>query len=116
VSRRNVTIKVAMHPDGTREAWAVADKMNGAIHEAEVTPLTITDNAIKGEVTVVFCNDQWVGPHPITNGPLAARYRIDASIAEGKLSGTYAASLGVALDRGVPAMAIRHNRDIQQNP
>ena len=100
--RKSAHLIVATFADGSRHSWARASKVNTATHEVDATGLEITETRATGTVTVIYHGDRWAPGNPETGGPLAATYTIDASIADGKITGTYKGVLGVALTRKLP--------------
>jgi hypothetical protein len=100
-ARQTAHLVVATCADGSRHAWARAGKVNRSTHEVDPSKLTIAEASAKGVLTVIYHGDAYVPGNPETGGALAATYTLDATIADGTITGTYMGTLGVPYEQSL---------------
>lgn len=99
--------------DHRLRATATAERMNKAVHEVDPSEVTIDDNRIYGDLTVILHGDKWKTPNPHTDGAMAAQFHIDARLHKGKIAGSHEGRLGTSWSRlGKVSGEYHVNRDI----
>ncbi|MFP4057062.1 MAG: PQQ-binding-like beta-propeller repeat protein [Candidatus Brocadiia bacterium] len=97
--RRTLTVVVVKGKGGVR-GWAVAGRVNTMAHEVDPSRLAIGDEErLTGEVTVIFRDDAYFHLNPEAKTSVAATYRIDAAVKDGKIEGRHRGTLGHAWRR-----------------
>lgn len=92
-------LSIYIDHDGSRitRAAAVALSWNTAWHEVDGRDLRIADGRVSGALVIILHADPWVSPASGEQHPqVAVRVTLDASVAEGKLSGTWKGEFGAA--------------------
>ncbi len=101
-AKQTVTVVIVRTKDGTR-AWAVAGRINGMAHEADVSGLAFgADGSIRGKVTVLLRDDPYFHLNQDDNTSVAATYDLTVRLKDAGVEGTYSGTYGHAWQKTGP--------------
>ena len=91
-------LTVALVKNGSAvRGWAAG--INSILHEIDPSTLAITDNAIKGKLTVIFRDDEHFHLNAADASAVAGTYDIQATITDAAIDGQHQGTLGEAWSR-----------------
>ncbi len=90
-----LTVALVRTGEGLR-GWACAGKVNGVTHEVAPSGLVLEKGRLAGTLTVLFRNDRYFYLNAEAKTAVAATYEVDATVADGAVTGTFSGTVGEA--------------------